>query len=135
MMQKSQQLYQIIPLQILAWHLAASGEWSGTATVILGGWISFIAEKQLGKTSWNRPQETWTEKWSGSKKKKKQWKSFMRREQELERFKTRILLNIVAAEQSRNKINRRNSSPKQYRKIIPVLAAPHRPGVVQEQGQ
>lgn len=59
----------------------------------------------------------------------------MRREQELEWFKTRTLLNIVTAEQSRNKINRRNSSPKQYRKIIPGLAAPHRPGVVQERGR
>ena len=72
MMQKLQQLYQIILLQIMAWHLAASGERSGTATVRLGGWMSFIAEMQLGKNSWNRAQETWTEKQSRGKKKKQQ---------------------------------------------------------------
>lgn len=51
MMQKSQQSYQIILLQILAWHFTASGEQSGTAAVILGGWESLTAETQLGKTA------------------------------------------------------------------------------------
>ena len=40
----------------------------------------------------------------------------MRREQELEWIKTRTLLNMLTPEQRRNKINRRNGSPEQYRK-------------------
>lgn len=69
-MLKSQQLYQITALQILAHRLAASGEMSGTGAVILEGCINFIAEMQLAKTSWNRAQEAQAEKQSRSKKKK-----------------------------------------------------------------
>lgn len=45
---------------------------SGAAAVMLGGWMGFVAEMQLGKTSWNGAQETWSEERSRSKKKKQQ---------------------------------------------------------------
>lgn len=58
----------------------------------------------------------------------------MRREQELEGDKTRMLLNPLTPEQ-KSKTNRRSGSPERYRGVTPALAALHGPEAVQEPEQ
>lgn len=50
MMQKSQQLYQIIPLQLWAWHLAASG-WQGQVAGLSMEWVAGLSPGWVARLS------------------------------------------------------------------------------------